>query len=305
MCDIWKRRDREEFDPLRLERHRDSIKKLGVRHVVLTGGEPLLNRDLAAICTFFRGLNIKTTLLTTGLLLYKRAGLVAEMFDDLIISIDGPPAIHDQIRRIPSAFATIQRGVVAIRNHAPKLPISCRTTVQKLNHTHLRETVSAAKSLELNSISFLAADVSSKAFNREQGWTDERQREIALTRKEIDVLQNEINLLIATFEDEIRAGFIAENPMKLRRLVTRFLEYIEHIPPKAPLCNAPWVSAVIETDGSVKPCFFHETIGNINSSNLEDVVNSTTGMNFRENLDVATNAVCQRCVCSLNYRSNN
>ena len=51
-----------------------------------------MNRDLHALCTFFRELNIRLTLLTTGLLLQRRAAEVAALFDDVIVSIDGPPA---------------------------------------------------------------------------------------------------------------------------------------------------------------------------------------------------------------------
>jgi len=182
MCDIWKRKDGREFHAADLERHRESIRTLGVKHVVLTGGEPLLNRELDAICEFFRDLGLRVTLLTTGLLLQKKADLVARGFDDIIISIDGPPEIHDRIRRVSGAFQTIQKGVMEVRARRPRIPISCRTTVQKLNHIHLRATVSAARFLGLNGISFLAADISSTAFNREERWPPERQSEIALSR---------------------------------------------------------------------------------------------------------------------------
>src|ERR1700742_4713111 len=69
MCDIWQRDSRESVRSVDLERHRLSLQQLGVRHVVLPGGEPLLNTDLAGICEFFRELQIRLTLLTTGLLL--------------------------------------------------------------------------------------------------------------------------------------------------------------------------------------------------------------------------------------------
>ena len=117
-----------------------------------------------------RDLNIRLTLLTTGLLLLRRAETVATCFDEVIVSLDGPESIHDQIRRVPGAFRLIESGVAAVRRHAPKLRISCRTTVQKANHLALRSTVLAAKQLALDRISFLSADLSSQAFNRSQPW---------------------------------------------------------------------------------------------------------------------------------------
>ena len=301
MCDIWKRKDGREFHTADLDRHRASILRLGVKHVVLTGGEPLLNRELDAICGFFRNLGLRITLLTTGLLLQKKADIVTFGFDDIIISIDGPPDVHDQIRRVSGAFHTIQKGVAGVRARRPGMPISCRTTVQKLNHTHLRATVSAVKSLGLNSISFLAADISSGAFNREERWATQRQNEIALSRAELIALDEEIELLIQMHQEDIDNGFIAESNAKLRRIGSRFREHVEGTPPKAPICNAPWVSAVIDEDGSVRPCFFHPPIGNANQLTLEEAINSEAGLTFRSRLDIASNPTCQRCVCSLNY----
>jgi Fe-coproporphyrin III synthase len=301
MCDIWKRKDGREFHAADLERHRESIRALGVKRVVLTGGEPLLNRQVEAICEFFRDLDVRVTLLTTGLLLQKKADIIGWGFDDIILSIDGPQEVHDRIRRVSGAFRALQNGVLEVRARQPRIPISCRTTVQKLNHTHLRATVSAARSLELDSISFLAADISSAAFNREERWVPERQNEIALSRAELNALEEEIELLIQMHQTEIDHGFIAESDMKLRRIATRFREHIEGTPPKAPICNAPWVSAVMEVDGSVRPCFFHPTVGNAHQVTLEEAINTEIALSFRSRLKIASNPICQRCVCSLNY----
>jgi len=57
---------------------------------------------------------------------------------------------------------------------------------------------------------------------------------------------------------------------------------------------------VIEADGSVRPCFFHEVIGDIREASLVDIINSDRSISFRKNLDVRTNEICKKCVCSLN-----
>ncbi len=203
MCDIWKRETKEQIRLENLERHRLSMQRLGVKQVVLTGGEPLLHNDLAALCTFFRDQHIRLTLLTTGLLLLKRASEVATLFDDIIISLDGPQEIHDSIRRVKGAFDLIHKGVADVRRCNPSIPITCRTTVQKANHRHLRETVTAAKTWGLNSISFLAADLTSEAFNRLQIWPAEKQNQIGLTLEETIDLEAEIEQMIQDFEIDI------------------------------------------------------------------------------------------------------
>ena len=302
MCDIWKRESNDQIHAQDLERHRNSLKSLGVRQIVLTGGEPLLHNDLSALCNFFRDRQIHLTLLTTGLLLHKRAEEVATLFDDIIISLDGPPEIHDAIRRVSGAYNLIHKGIAAVRHYNPSLPITCRTTVQRANHRHLRQTVDAARALGLDSISFLAADLTSEAFNRPLIWPGEKQSEIGLNLNEVSALEEEIEQLILQYEAGISHKFIVEPAAKLRRIARRFREHLGQLTPQAPTCNAPWVSAVVEVDGSVRPCFFHRTIGNITSSTLEEVINGEAAQEFRQSLDMENDATCRRCVCSLNYR---
>jgi MoaA/NifB/PqqE/SkfB family radical SAM enzyme len=303
MCDIWKTKDSRSLSSADLRPHLESIRRLGVRWVVFSGGEPLLNGEWPQLCSTFRQEGIRVTLLTTGLLLGKQAAQVAELFDDVIVSLDGPERIHDAIRRVDKAFALLRRGVAALRQQRPSLPITARTTVQKANHAHLRETCAGAKQLNLNGISFLAADLTSEAFNRPSGWSPNRQSEVALSVEQVAVLETEIESLIANNGEDIHSGFIAESPEKLRRIVTHFRAHLGLDRTKSPRCNAPWTSAVVETDGTVRPCFFHPPVGNIHRASLEEVVNGNQALAFRSRLDIPNNAICERCVCSLNYRS--
>jgi len=302
MCDIWKRQESTEITIADLDRHRAALRRLGVRWVILTGGEPLLHSDLAALCTYFRDEKIRLTLLTSGLLLSKRAAMVAQLFDDVIVSLDGPPEVHDAIRRVHGGFRLIEQGVGALRSHRRDAHVIARTTVQKANFRALGRTVDAAKGMGLDGISFLAADVTSEAFNRPLVWPIQKQNEVSLSVTEVNELEEEIERLVAEHSLEIRSRYIAEDPEKLRRIVTHFRAHLGLDEAVAPICNAPWTSAVLEVDGSVRPCFFHKPIGNIHESTLDQILNSDRGRAFRRNLVVSDDPVCRRCVCSLNYR---
>jgi MoaA/NifB/PqqE/SkfB family radical SAM enzyme len=302
MCDIWKRPVGSELDPESLLRHRDSLRTLEVRQVVLTGGEPLLHSRFDELCALLKECDVRITLLTTGLLLARRAESIAKWVDEIIVSFDGPERVHDSIRRVRQGFDLIRTGVATVRHHRPDMPIRARSTVQRSNFLCLRDTVTAAKQLGFDSISFLATDVSSHAFNRDLVWPGERQNEVALTPAETAALESEIELLIEQYGDEIARHYIVEQPEKLRRIARHFREFLGHLPPEAPICNAPWVSAVVEVDGSVKPCFFHRRIGSVETDTLEEAINSTEAQEFRQSLNIARDPTCQRCVCSLNYK---
>jgi MoaA/NifB/PqqE/SkfB family radical SAM enzyme len=302
MCDIWQRTDGRELDLADFARHRESIVRLGVREVVLTGGEALLHRGFGALCAFLRDCGVCVTLLTTGLLLEKRADLVAAGVDEIIVSIDGPEEVHDRVRRVKGAHRLIGKGIAAVRERRPGIPVNARSTVQKANHGVIRQTVAGAKAIGLDSISFLATDLTSQAFNRDVVWPILRQDEVALSRAEVNALEEEVEALIEENAADFRNRYIVESPEKMRRIVRRFKEHLGECAPVAPMCNAPWVSAVVEVDGTVRPCFFHEPIGSVAGMTLDEAINGDEARRFRASLDVESNPICRRCVCSLNYR---
>jgi Fe-coproporphyrin III synthase len=302
MCDIWKAKEQKIFGLLDLQRQLNSIQRLGVRWIVFSGGEPLMNAELPEICAILREKGIRLTLLTTGLLLKKHCNSVAESFDDVIVSLDGPESVHDAIRRVPGAYRLIETGVQALREVRFGIRITARCTIQKTNYQFLFETTRAAKLLQLNGISFLAADLTSQAFNRPLVWPTNRQAEIGLSLSEVIALENGIERLIRNAEREFGDGFVAESADKLRRIARHFRAHLGLDSPEPPVCNAPWVSAVIEADGSVRPCFFHAPIGSLRDQTLEDVVNGKTARDFRKWLVVPDNPICRNCVCSLNHR---
>ena len=299
MCDIWKIRQVREITPGDLEPHLASFRALGVKWIVFSGGEPLMHSDFATLALLCRAEGVRLTVLTTGLLLNRYAGTVASCMDDVIVSLDGPAETHDDIRRVKGAYTRLARGIEALRKIRPGIPVCGRCTVQKRNFRHLRATVRAAQELELNSISFLAVDVSSRAFNRPQGWTEEQQAEVALIGEEIDELDQEIKLLCRDCRAEIESGFVCEGPEKLRRILDHFRAGLGQAPAVAPRCNAPWVSAVVESDGTVRPCFFHRPLGNIREAPLDRILNGESALDFRRHLDIPRNSICQKCVCSL------
>jgi Fe-coproporphyrin III synthase len=298
MCDIWRIREAKDIAPADLEQHVGSFRKLGVKWVVFSGGEPQLNEQWSSLAQMLRSAGSRVTLLTAGLLLKPQARAIAECIDDVIVSVDGPPAVHNSIRRIPGAFEQMAGGVKALHDLRPEMSVRARCTVQKANHHSLRAVVAYAKQIGLTSVSFLAADLTSSAFNRPQGWLPERQERVALTSDENDALEFEIEQLIRE-QSRLEPRFVVESADKLRRIVQHFRSHLGQGKNVAPRCNAPWVSAVIEASGDLRPCFFHPALGNIHRQTLTDIINSPEALQFRSSLDVESNDTCRRCVCSL------
>lgn len=302
MCDIWKANaDGVELTVDDLAPHLDDIRELGVQWVILSGGEALMHSNLWRLCEMLRALNIKLTLLSTGILLKRDANDVARWIDEVIVSLDGSPDVHDRIRRLPRAFEKLSAGVAAVKSARDSLPVLARCVLQKENFRDFEGIVRAAKDIGVDSISFLAADVTTAAFNRTAGVDSEQVETVALSLDETDEFEAVLNRAFDNLADAFASGFIVEPPEKLQRLVQYYRALLGRGEFPKVTCNAPWVSAVLEPDGAVRPCFFHRSYGVVGQQTLKEMLNSSNAIRFRRSLNVASNAVCQKCVCSLNY----
>jgi Fe-coproporphyrin III synthase len=301
MCDIWKdNKNLKQLTEQDVKTLLVSLKELGTKQVVMSGGEAILHPNFFNFCEILQRENIKVTLLTSGLTIGKNAEKLSQFVNNIIISIDGDEHLHDAIRNIPGAFQKIKEAVDRIRSINPKYKITGRTVIHRLNYKSWPSIIESAKKLGLNQISFLPADVSSHAFNREVLWNSAKQNEILLKKDDLPELRKTVELIIANYNLEIRNHFIAESENKIKQICEYYEAFYDKHSFPNKMCNAPWVSAVIEADGTVRPCFFHESIGNIHGDSIMDILNSQKAMNFRRMLDINTNSICEKCVCYLN-----
>ena len=304
MCDIWRAGDTNEIDPDLLAEMIVDWKALGVEEIVLSGGEALMHRRIEELLALLHRSAFRLTLLSTGLLLERHAEAVARTCAEVVLSLDGPEPVHDAIRRVRHPYRKMATGLLALNRQRSDLLLLGRCTVQKGNHRELRATVAAARELGLHHISFLAVDLHSSAFNRPADREARRGDDVALSPADIDALAEELDRLIDQHAADFESGFIVESQEKLRRrLVDYFRATHGRIPFVSPRCNAPWVSAVLESDGTLRPCFFQPAYGEVDGAHsLRGLINSDAALAFRRDLNVAENEICRRCVCSLALR---
>ena len=301
MCDIWKgNKNLKQLTEGDISGLLGALRKFGAQQVAMSGGEALLNTNFFRLCAILKKEDIKITLLSTGLSIKKHAEQLLQWVDEVIVSLDGDGPLHDAIRNIPGAFSKLKEGVEYIKLLDPGYRITARTVVHRLNFRNWEAIINEAKLMGIDQVSFLPADVSSRAFNRQMAWEGPKQHEILISEKELPELQAVISRIIKNNAVDFELGFIAEQPGKLQQIYDYYAAFYGLNPFPFKKCNAPWVSTVIEADGSVKPCFFHDAIGNIRDSSLATILNSDTAVQFRKTLNMRTNPTCIKCVCSLN-----
>lgn len=304
MCDIWQdNANLRQLSQDDIESLLESFRQLGTRWVVMSGGEALMNPNLFQLCRLLKEKGIqKISILSTGLLLEKYAEQVVDSLDEVIVSLDGSEPIHDAIRRVPRGFRRLWDGVQAVKSLSPGFAVSGRCVIQRLNFADWPNIVDAARAIGLDQISFLSADVSTDAFNRPELWDKQRVEQVNLTPEQLPFMKRVLEKLIDDHAADFESGFIAESPDKLRRIYQYYAAL--HGKSLFPVvqCNAPWVSAVVEADGTVRPCYFQRPMGNIGQMSLSELVNLPAEIAFRQHLDLSTDEICRKCVCTLNLR---
>ena len=131
-----------DFNELNTEQSTRAIRKLGelgCRSLKITGGEPLIRKDLTELFKVATNLGMSVELITNGTLLDTDFfANIAQNIQHLTFSIDGPPKIHDKVRGEGSysvATTSIKKAL------AFEIPISASITLNALNVRFLSETL--------------------------------------------------------------------------------------------------------------------------------------------------------------------
>lgn len=293
-CDYW-RHGRTDMDLASVQRLLPSLTELHTEVALLSGGEPLLNREWPDIAQLLRANGLKLWLLTSGLSLAKHARRVADLFHATTVSLDGANTETYKSIRGVDAFDNVCAGIHAAANAGAWVGV--RVTLQRSNYTQLKQFVELARQTGARQVSFLAVDVANPhAFGR----TDDFGSNVALRAEDLPLFEQQLRSLEQEHAQDFRSGFIAESPQKMRRILQYFAATcgLGKYPPQR--CNAPEFSAVIGATGRVNPCFFIPgPTGAVVHGNLGEILNSESMGALRDDIQSANRAECARCVCSM------
>ena len=294
-CDWWRSSGADDLALAEIDDVAEALEALDTKVVVFSGGEPLIRPDVFEAADAFRRRGMRLHLLTSGVGLGPRAADVARRFERVIVSLDAATdSVYARVRGI-DGLGALERGVARLRAAAPALPVVARATLHQQNFRQLPLLLAKGQAMRLSELSFLAADVTSNAFGR---GGSEGPRALLLNREEIREFRALVEAVVAEQAEAFTTAFIPGGAAGLRRLPQYYAAMLgdEPFPPRD--CDAPWVSAVIEANGDVRPCFFHPPVGNLRRLPLPSLLRTHVRA-FRTRLDVHADETCRRCVCSL------
>lgn len=312
-CDIWRSPRRNMSSDL-FEAIAVDCRTLGVRWAVLSGGEAMQHPEWPALARRLRAEGARVLLLTNGLLVKKQIAEVLASVDEVIVSLDAGTATTYQAIRGVDGFDLVLEGIELVR--AGGLPVTTRTTVQRANYRELPAIIAVAKALDVTSISFLTVDVSNPfAFGpRFSGGAalplvaspglgapaEHGPPASALDRADLEIFTAVLDQIERDYAEDFASGRLAESPAKLQRMVDYFRAVLNETSFPPVRCNAPHHSAVIEVDGTLRPCYFLPSMGRVNSRlPLAQALNSDAALALRRAYRAGERPECACCVCPL------
>jgi len=135
-------------------------------HVLFSGGEPFLRKDLLAICRIFKKNNkIKSiSIPSNGILTNKIKETTEQILKEIPslgvgihFSLDGLKETHEKVRGVPRSFEKVVesiKDIVELKTKYPQLDVTVNTVISNLNYKELGKLVDVVKGLDVDDHTF-------------------------------------------------------------------------------------------------------------------------------------------------------
>lgn len=269
-------RDKKELSTEQWKTVFKKIWDLGIPHVIFTGGEATLRKDLVELIVYAESLGLITGLLTNGVKLADEAylnSLIEAGLDHIQITLESSNKdIHNKMTNADSFDATVagikncvKAGIHTITN----------TTITKSNAAGMVETIQFVHDLGLKAVAANAIIYSGKAIDGN----------FAVSTDKLETTILDMNEKI----EELGLKFIWYSPTK----------YCSFNPLEFDLgekrCTAAEYNLCVEPDGEVLPCqSWYESAGNILTDPWDSIWNSELMKGARDRKWVEDQ--CRECV---------
>jgi len=275
--------------------------------ITLFGGEPLLYKDIIGAVSLIKGAGLRVNIITNGTLLSRHAAdLVAAGLDEIIFSLDGPPAVHDRVRGRDGVFEEARAGFALLAEEKKKAGkkhpiVNVNSTIFDFNYRHLAETVETARGLGARDVTFHhLIFISRDMYDRHnQIMTDLFDTESTDWAGFIEDTLPDIDPEILTEQiREATALGASIYPNLTREEIARYYTEFPFQPRSySGRCKSPWMTAYIFPDKSVRPCLsMNVSMGSLDDASFYDIWNNDRYRRYRREVkNRGRFPACDRC----------
>ena len=226
----------------------DEARRLGVLQVHLSGGEPLLRRDLSELVAHANRLGMYTNLVTSGIPLTEAAlsALATAGIDHLQLSIqDSDPVAADAVAGLP-AHARKRAAAAMVRRHG--IPLTVNAVLHAGNIDRLRDI--AALGVELG------ADRLELAHTQFYGWGWRNRASLLPSPEQVERARQDVAAVRDRYGDRVEIVHVAPDYHGDR--------------PKPCMHGWGMRQLVVAPNGDVLPCLAAGQIPDLGTENVRD-----------------------------------
>jgi MoaA/NifB/PqqE/SkfB family radical SAM enzyme len=304
MCNVWKlgtskmNTRQNELSYSEGVEFLEELSGMGTKFLTLSGGEPMLRKDIFDIIEKAKKEQLEVQMITNGTLITKTSAekLIKAGLDNIIFSIDGPVSgPHDAIRGVEGAWKKTIEGIhninYAKRKYRKNLTVSLFFIINRTNYHLISKIVALKSKLGYDEINFLPLIPK----------TIRSRRDLLLTNKDLINLQTNLSSIKATIKDtglplSTLSTIISLCINKESTLAGKYA-----LPMRSKiLCFQPWLMVTVDPFGNVYPCCHASTfqnlsedlthgfwgaedfkMGNLRTNTFEEIWNGESFIKFR------------------------
>lgn len=279
------------------------LKKLGTKQICISGGEPLLYKDIVDLVKLVTKNGMQASLNTNGWLL--NTNKFKELIDAgllvINLSIDSPNEDqHDELRRLKGLFERAVNQIKECRSFNIPFKLNIRMVLSKYNYKQIGEMIKLATDInaDILSIDMIEADSKNKLFLLNKNEIEEFKNiyipKLIKMIEKLDINEELQRYNVKQIKDMFNTSF---NPIE--NFENGIYWPDERIKEK---CDIPNSFMIIEGDGMVLPCNAveynrNEIIGNILDTDIEKLWNSKKWKQFRKK----KMEFCRECPMNMSY----
>lgn len=254
MCDRWKLANREE--ELSLSQISSIFTKLhdfGIRRATITGGEPLLRKDIIKILQTLSIMGVKPILNTSGTLFNEK--IIEELIEidgiNIIVSLDTlNKEVYHYMRGVDKLERVIE-NIKLFKKIAPNFPLRIHMVITQVNYKEVNNLLLFSQK---NKLKF-----SAMPYNYEARF--ENKDESIMYNEQINEITNIFYDLSNLTHKDYVSGF--------KILYSKAADWINNV--EVGRCNAGRETLYLNVDGRVAPCADLAYFGDLKKDNIRDV----------------------------------